>query len=115
MNNQSVKLAEMLYYTETQSTNDFNKLEQKEKDSYITRIERVLGCVDQMDLVLAPKVNPDIKKNAHLKNIQILTQIIDLFVKGDKNRKIKGLQTTAPAFFPSGELAHRIFNFGGEK
>jgi hypothetical protein len=78
----------------------FEKLTEAEQQPFIMQAIKVLQALDKLGLVAQPK--PDKKKEnaTEAQNLDILTDLIEAFVKT--------LKTTKPGLFPSRELAARI-------
>ncbi len=69
---------------------------------WFERALAILQHIEKMDMMLIPKTEIKAKAESEAKNLEILTQIIDGFVKK--------LNTAKPELFPSAELAHRILD-----
>lgn len=84
----------------------FEKLTEAEQAPYTMQAIKVLQALDKLNLVAQPKSDRKKEIMTENQNLDILTDLIEKFVKG--------LKTTKPGLFPSRELAARILQ-GPEK
>lgn len=102
------ELAELAYYEEPRTEGDsktiitFDKLTEEESERYIKQARAFLIRLNKLNMMIVPITQIQQRVENDKKNLELLTRIIDSFVKG--------LNTTKPALFPSAELAHRILN-----
>jgi hypothetical protein len=99
----SEELAAMIYYAEIGNTGAaFESLEKDDRALWIMRANAAIIGLDKMDKMIVRKVLPADSWEQRSKNLDILTRIIESF--------IKTVKTTKPGMFPSGELAARILD-----
>jgi hypothetical protein len=96
------EFAACLFYHEHGTEKQFESLTPEEAKPYLEKGIAVMLHIIKMDRVLAPKVSMEETEARRRKDIDILTGLIEGFVKD--------LKTTKPALFPCGELAHRILD-----
>ena len=108
-------LSALTYYQINGSKIKFESLPEAEKNSYVKLAAGVLVSLDKMNKMVAPKVSAKQVETDNHKNVQLLTSIIENFVKGLKTIKCPKCGSNAEIralIFPCTELAHRIWNGG---
>lgn len=100
------EFAACLYYYTHGSSKQFEKLTAEELKPWIGRGIKIIQHIDKLEMVLVPKVAQQVKQEDEVKHLEILTQIIENFVKK--------LNTTKPELFPGRELAYCILNYKKE-
>ena len=98
------QIAALIYYDEHKKEKQFEELNAEEQKPFMARAVKFLQALDKLNKRVSDKVDPHEEFLRRQKNINILTEIVEKFVKG--------LKTTRPEMFPAKELAMRIMNGG---
>lgn len=95
-----VDMASLMYYGSEKRTLKFEELDEGTQQLWADQASYALIALDKLDKMIVKKVLPEEQTNTRARHLERLTVIINEFNKG--------LKTTRPELYPSGELAHRI-------
>ena len=86
------QLGALLYFDKNkgkkaEEVKKFEDLTDAEQAPFITQAIKFITCLDQLNKMIVPKVDPKKAQETEAKNIEILTGIIETFVKGLKTTR----------------------------
>lgn len=106
-------LGSLMFYQIHGSKQPFESQPEPEKQHWYDLAVSAHLSIDKLNMMIAPRVEPEDVELKRNKNVRTLTNIIENFVKGLKTIKCPKCGTNAeirPMIFPCTELANRIWN-----